>query len=69
MACLKIIEHLVSEDLYEALESSIKEIEDVLSCIAKYMVYNYEIMNRFSKNIQAKVLCCLVLDAFKINVS
>jgi len=33
------------------------------------MVYNYEIMNRFSKNIQAKVLCCLVLDAFKINVS
>ncbi len=32
------------------------------------MVYNYEIIHRFSKNTKAKVLSSLVLDAFKINV-
>lgn len=45
-----------------------KEIEEVLACLAKYMIYNYEIIRNFSKNTQAKVLSEMVLDVFKIDV-
>lgn len=44
LACLKIVEYLRSERLYDALEGSLKEIEGVLSCLGKYMVYNYDLV-------------------------
>ena len=45
-----------------------KEVEDVLAYLAKHLVYNYELLCQYDKNIQAKALCSLVLDAFKMNV-
>lgn len=68
LACLKIVDYLASEDLYEPLETSMKEIEEVLACLAKYMTYNYELLCQFSKSTLAKVLTEVVLDSFKINV-
>lgn len=68
LACLKLIDYLIKEDLYDSLCTSMKEIEDVLAYLGKHLVYNYDLICQYDKNIQAKALCSLVLDAFKINV-
>lgn len=42
------------------------EMEAVLSCLSKFMLYNYDIICEFDKETLAKTLSSYVLDIFKI---
>ncbi len=42
-------------------------MEDVASCAAKFMCYNYELVSAFSKETLSQALANYVLDIYKIS--
>lgn len=52
-------------DLYS--ESLLKEMEDVASCAAKFICYNYELVSIYSKDTLSQALANFVLEIYKIS--
>jgi hypothetical protein len=63
LAVTRIARHLAENDLYS--EALMKEIEEVCSCVAKLICYNYELVSLHSKDTLVLALGNYVLDIYK----
>lgn len=64
LAMTRICRHLCAIGAYDP--ELLREMEDVCSCLGKFMTYNYAIGCEFSKEAMANTLCNFVLSIFKI---
>ena len=59
----------IAKQLYNRGEYStdlMKDMEDVCSCLAKFMSYNYSLICSFKKDILADTLCNFTLGIYKL---
>ena len=65
LAMTRIVKQLCRTDTYSA--ELVKDIEDVCSCLAKYMSYNYTMVCLFDKKTLANTLSNFVLSIYKLD--
>lgn len=65
LAMTKIARHLTEIDSYS--DSLMKEIEELCSCIGKFICYSYELVSSYDKEILALALANYTLEIYKLD--
>ena len=60
---VRIVKQLTRRGLYTP--ETVKDVEEVCACLAKFMLYNYTIICSFKKEVLADTLCNLTLGIGK----
>ena len=64
LAMIKIARHLTEMESYS--DSLMKEIEEICSCLGKFICYNYELVSSYDKETMSTTLANYALEIYKL---